>query len=218
MGMARVILIRHGETDWSRDGRWQGWSDVPLNEKGQRQARDLVDALARQHPTHLVVSDLIRTQQTMRPLADALGLEPVVEPELKEIDVGSWAGLSHAEARERFPEGVARHDAGGTGWEDGETYADIAVRGERALLRHTDDLPESALLVVISHGGVIGATVGRLLGMTPDEQRQRLGRPGHAHATYLRRYDGADGTRWRLLAYNAPLLADAGPPVELTIL
>jgi broad specificity phosphatase PhoE len=113
---------------------------------------------------------------------------------------------------------VARHDAGGTGWEDGETYGDIAVRGERALLRHTADLPESALLVVCAHGGLIGATVGRLLGMTPDEQRQRLGRPSHGHATYLRRKDAPDGTRWRLLAYNTPLGGDAGPPVELTIL
>ena len=56
---------------------------------------------------------------------------------------------------------LLRHDAGGTGWEDGETYADIAIRGERALLRHTDDLPESALLIVCSHGGLIGATVTR---------------------------------------------------------
>ena len=154
--MARVILIRHGETDWRRDGRWQGWSDVPLNDKGHRQARDLVEPLARQHPTHLVATDLVRTQETLQPLADAVGLVPLIEPEFKEIDVGSWAGLSHAEAEERYPEGVARHDAGGTGWEDGETYADIAIRGERALLRHTDDLPSSALLVICAHGGLIG--------------------------------------------------------------
>jgi broad specificity phosphatase PhoE len=216
--MARVILIRHGETDWSRDGRWQGWSDVPLNDKGMRQARELVEPLAKQHPTHLVASDLIRTQQTLQPLADALGITPMIDPEVKEIDVGSWAGLSHAEAEQRFPEGVARHDAGGTGWEDGETYGDVAIRGERALLRHTDDLPESALLIVCAHGGLIGATVGRLMGMTPDQQRQRLGRPSHGHATYLKRKDGPTGTSWRLLAYNTPLDAEAGPPVELTIL
>ncbi|MGI9116812.1 MAG: histidine phosphatase family protein [Gaiellales bacterium] len=216
--MPRVILIRHGETDWSRDGRWQGWSDVPLNDKGMRQARELVEPLARQHPTHLVCSDLIRTQQTLQPLADALGIAPVVDPDVKEIDVGSWAGLSHGEAEARYPDGVARHDAGGTGWEDGETYADIAVRGERALLRHTDGLPESALLVVCSHGGLIGATVGRLLGLSADEQRQRLGRPSHGHATYLKRKDGDGDTAWRLLAYNTPLWADAGPPFELTIL
>ena len=216
--MARVILIRHGETDWSRDGRWQGWRDVPLNDKGHRQARELVEPLAKQHPTHLVVSDLIRTQQTLQPLADALGITPVIDPEVKEIDVGSWAGLSHAEAEERYPEGVARHDAGGTGWEDGETYADIAIRGERALLRHTDNLPTSALLVICAHGGLIGATVGRVIGLTPDQQRQRLGRPSHGHATYLKRSDTDAGPVWRLLAYNTPLWPDAGPPVELTIL
>ena len=216
--MPRVVLIRHGETDWSRDGRWQGWTDVPLNAKGRAQAHDLVEPLARQHPTHIVVSDLARTQETIQPLADALGLEPVIDPDVKEIDVGSWSGLTRAEAAERFPEGGARHDAGGTGWEDGETYADVAIRGERALLRHTDGLPESALLVVVSHGGLIGATVGRLIGLDAVAQRQRLGRPSHGHAAYLRRHDADEGPVWRLLAYNTPLTADAGPPVELTTL
>lgn len=215
--MARVVLIRHGETDWSRDGRWQGWTDTPLNARGLEQACELVEPLARQRPTHLVVTDLVRTQQTMQPLADHLGLTPVIEPDLKEIDVGAWAGLSHDEAAARFPEGVARHDAGGTGWEDGETYGDVAIRGERALLRHTDGLPDSALLVVVAHGGVIGATVGRVLGLSPEAQRRQLGRPSHGHAVYLRRTDGAQGPVWRLLAYNVPLLADAGPPAELTV-
>ncbi len=215
--MPRVILIRHGETDSSRDGRWQGWSDVPLNETGQRQARELVTPLAAQRPTHLVVSDLLRTQQTIQPLADELGLIPVIDADLKEIDVGSWAGLSHDEAVLQDPKGAARHDAGGTGWTDGETYAEIAIRGERALLRHSDGLFESDLLVVISHGGLIGALTGRLLGLTPEDQRQRMGRVSHCHASYLRRTNVADAPQWRLLAYNAPLLADAGPPVELMI-
>ena len=214
--MARVILIRHGETDWSRDGRWQGWSDVPLNEKGHRQARDLVEPLARQHPTHLVATDLVRTQETLQPLADAVGLVPLIEPEFKEIDVGSWAGLSHAEAEERYPEGVARHDAGGTGWEDGETYADVAERGTRALNHHSEGLDESDLLVIVAHGGLIGAVTGRIIGLTAEQQRIHLGRISHGHATYLRRRESAAGPIWRVLAYNAPLLGDAGPPIELT--
>ena len=215
--MARVILIRHGETDWSRDGRWQGWSDVPLNERGCEQARDIVEPLARLRPTLLVASDLVRTQQTLQPLADALAMPIAIESDLKEIDVGSWAGLSHAEAAERHPDGAARHDAGGTGWEDGETYGDVAERGERALLRLTEGQPSTALIVAVSHGGLIGATVGRLLGLAPEAQRQRVGRPSHCHATYLRRADTAGAAGWRLLAYNAALLADAGPPSEPTI-
>jgi broad specificity phosphatase PhoE len=67
--------------------------------------------------------------------------------------------------------------------------------------------------VVVAHGGLIGAVVGRVLGLTPEEQRRRIGRPSHGHATYLRL-----GDEWRLLAYNVPLGGDVGPPVELTIL
>ena len=216
--MARVVLIRHGETDWSRDGRWQGWTDVPLNARGREQAAAIAEPLARQRPTRLVASDLARTQQTLEPLALATGLPIAIDPALKEIDVGAWSGLSHAEAAARFPDGARRHDAGGTGWEDGETYADVAVRGEAALLRLTADVAPTDLLVVVSHGGLIGATVGRLLGLTPEAQRRRLGRPSHCHATYLRRDDRPEDPTWRLLAYNAPLTGDAGPPVELTTL
>ncbi len=211
--MARVIMIRHGETDWSRDARWQGHADVPLNARGVEQANLLAPVLAVHGPTHLVASDLARTQQTLQPLADLLGLPVAVDADLREIDVGSWAGLTHEEAQKRDPEGAARHDAGGTGWTDGETYGDVAVRGERALLRHTEGLDSSALVVIMAHGGLIGAVVGRLLGLTPEVQRQRIGRVSHGHATYLRH----SAAGWRLLAYNAPLLDGAGPPVELTI-
>ena len=215
--MARVILIRHGETDWSRDARWQGHSDVPLNAYGREQAQNLVAPLARQHPTHLITSDLARTMQTIQPLADQLGLTPVSDRDLREIDVGSWAGLSHEEAVARDPMGAARHDAGGTGWTDGETYADVADRGVRALIRHTNGLDDSALVVIITHGGLIGAVTGRLLGLTSEAQRQRIGRVSHGHATYITRRDIDGETRWRILAYNAPLLDGAGPPIELTI-
>jgi broad specificity phosphatase PhoE len=215
--MARLILLRHGETDWSRDSRWQGHSDVPLNATGLAQAAALVAPLAAQRPTHLASSDLSRAVETLRPLAEHLGVRPVADPGLREIDVGSWSGLTHDEAAERDPEGVARHDAGGTGWSDGETYDDVAARGLDALERITAPLDERDLLVVVAHGGLIGAVVGRMLGLTADEQRRRLGRPSHGHATYARRAVADDGPLWRILAYNAPLLADAGPPVELTI-
>jgi len=215
--MARIILIRHGETDWSRDARWQGHSDVPLNAHGFAQAEALAAPLAKQGPTHLVASDLARTRQTLQPLADLLGLPIVQDPDLREIDVGSWSGLSHAEAVARDPIGAARHDAGGTGWSDGETYEQVADRGVHALYRHTDALSASSLVIVVAHGGLIGAVTGRLLGLTSKAQRQQLGRVSHGHATYLRRHELDGETIWRLLAYNTPLLEGAGPPIELTI-
>lgn len=213
--MARVVLIRHGETDWSRDARWQGHSDVPLNARGHAQAAALAPVLARLRPQRIVTSDLVRTQETARPLAELLDLPLTTDADLREVDVGSWSGLTHDEAAARCPEGVARHDAGGVGWTDGETYGQVAERAERALIRHTDGLDDGALVVVVAHGGLIGAVTGRILGIDPEEQRRRIGRMGHGHATYLRRVGDATGARWRLLAYNSPLLADAGPPAEL---
>ena len=214
--MARVIMVRHGETDWSREARWQGHSDVPLNALGFEQADRLVKPLAKQQPTHIVTSDLVRTQQTIRPLAELLGLPITTDADLREIDVGSWAGLTHDEAAARDPEGALRHDEGGTGWTDGEGYADVAERGTRALNRHSEGLSESDLLVIVAHGGLIGAVTGRIIGLTAEQQRVHLGRISHGHATYLRRRESAAGPIWRVLAYNAPLLGDAGPPIELT--
>jgi probable phosphoglycerate mutase len=215
--MARVILLRHGETDWSRDSRWQGHTDVPLNEAGHAQARALAAPLARHAPTQLVASDLVRTRQTLEPLAAATGLAIAEDPDLREVDVGSWAGLTHAEARERFPEGVARHDAGGVGWTDGETYDHVAQRGMAALVRATDGLPASALVVICAHGGLIGAVAGRALGLDAEAQRRHMGRISHGHAVYLRRRETEQGPLWRMLGYNAPLLGESGPPIEMTI-
>ena len=105
--MARVIMVRHGETDWSREARWQGHSDVPLNALGFEQADRLVKPLAKQQPTHIVTSDLVRTQQTIRPLAELLGLPITTDADLREIDVGSWAGLTHDEAAAPAPAHLA---------------------------------------------------------------------------------------------------------------
>ena len=122
----------------------------------------------------------------------------------------------HDEAAARDPEGALRHDEGGTGWTDGETYADVAERGTRALNHHSEGLAESDLLVIVAHGGLIGAVTGRIIGLTAEQQRVHLGRISHGHATYLRRRESPAGPIWRVLAYNAPLLGDAGPPIELT--
>jgi probable phosphoglycerate mutase len=208
--MARVLLIRHGETDWSRDGRWQGHVDVSLNATGLAQAERLADALEGRAPTLLACSDLTRARQTIQPLAERLGLEPVVEPGLREIDVGSWAGLSREEAAEQDPEGAARHASGGAGWSDGETYDEVATRGLAALERVCTNAGSDDLVVVIAHGALIGATAGRILGMSAVEQRRRLGRSSHGNAaTFEYRPDAP--VVWRVLAYNAPIVEGDEP-------
>lgn len=103
--MATLLLARHGETTWNRAGRVQGWVPVSLTERGREQA----DALARHvadsyEVDRLVSSDIERAQETARPVARELGLEPVLDSAWRERDVGSFQGLEFDELTDRYPQ------------------------------------------------------------------------------------------------------------------
>ncbi|HEX9617128.1 MAG TPA: histidine phosphatase family protein [Anaerolineales bacterium] len=100
--MTRLILIRHGETDWNAEGRWQGHADVPLNSRGHAQAEEIARSLAGEKIDAIYVSDLRRTEQTAEPLARAQGLEVRVDQRLREIDQGEWQGLVISEIQSRY--------------------------------------------------------------------------------------------------------------------
>jgi broad specificity phosphatase PhoE len=87
--VTRIHLVRHGETEWNRELRWQGHSDPPLNERGRDQARSLAAALARRPFTAVYSSDLRRASETAEIVAAPLGLAVHVDSRLREIDVGS---------------------------------------------------------------------------------------------------------------------------------
>jgi broad specificity phosphatase PhoE len=162
--MATLLLARHGETDWNAERRWQGHTDRPLNERGRAQARALAERL---DGTPLVVvwsSDLARARDTAAVVAERQGVEHWTTPELREVDVGSWAGLTKADAEARFPEAAARWKQGYEGWRDGETYQQMADRVLRALLRIAEEHPDGPVLVV-SHGGCIRAIHAAALGL-----------------------------------------------------
>lgn len=155
MTPTRLVLARHGETDWNRVGRWQGHADPPLNETGRRQAAGLADRLAGDGIAAVYSSDLARARETARAVGHRLGLAVVEDPALREIDVGSWSGLTRAQVAERFPEGYARWLEGEIG-HDGETREQLAgrvLRAARAIAgRHTGET-----VLVVTHGGVIRA-------------------------------------------------------------
>jgi broad specificity phosphatase PhoE len=165
----RLLLARHGETDWNSVGRWQGHADPPLNERGRRQAAELADRLAGDGIAAVYSSDLARASQTARVVAERLGLDVVEDPGLREIDVGSWSGLTRAEVEQRFPEGYARWLGGEIG-HDGETREQLAVRVVDATQtiagRH-----EGETVLLVTHGGVIRAL-----------RRHAAGDPGDAVA------------------------------------
>lgn len=153
--MTRILLARHGETDWNRLGRWQGHADPPLNDAGRAQAAQLAERLAGDGIAAIYSSDLTRASQTARVVADRLGLDVVEDRGLREIDVGAWSGLTRAEVEQRFPEGYARWLGGEIG-HDGETRDELTLRVVGAVERIAAAHPEGTILVV-THGGAIRA-------------------------------------------------------------
>ena len=154
--MATIYLARHGQTDWNAQRRWQGHADPPLNEQGRAESRALAAALAGRDITALVASDLSRARETAEIVGAALGVEVELDPRLREVDVGEWSGLTPAEVEERFPEGMARRRAGGTGWTSGEPFEVMAERVVAALADIAAREGERSVLVV-THGGPMRA-------------------------------------------------------------
>jgi probable phosphoglycerate mutase len=149
-----VVLVRHGETDWNRDNRFQGHADIPLNEAGRAQARALGLELEGEAIRAMYSSPLLRAYETAAILAENLELEIEPEHDLMEVDVGSWSGLTRVEVEERFPEGFRRWLDYGHGWDDGETYDALGARVIASLRRIAAAHPGTTILAV-THGGPI---------------------------------------------------------------
>jgi probable phosphoglycerate mutase len=159
-----ILLARHGESDWNRDRRWQGHADRPLTKRGEEQARALATRLADIPLDAIYASDLLRARATADAVARSRGLDVQVVAELREVDVGSWSGLTREDARVRFPEDFARWLEGGQGWHDGESYEAMSERVLAALERIVVEHPDRRVLVV-AHGGPIRAIHAAALGM-----------------------------------------------------
>lgn len=101
--MTKLVLIRHGQTDWNATGRWQGQADPALNEVGREQARQTARELRAQKIDTLISSDLRRARETAEIIAEELGLRVVLEPRLREVNLGDWQGLYSDEIRARWP-------------------------------------------------------------------------------------------------------------------
>ncbi len=152
--MTEFLLVRHGETDWNRERRFQGHADPPLNQLGREQARALADELAAEQVDAVYSSDLRRARETAEIVAARLGVPVVIDEALREIDVGEWQGLTLPEIEERFPDGMRRWHEHGHGWEGGETYAQLHERVIRRLREIAAAHPD-ARVCVVGHGGTI---------------------------------------------------------------
>ncbi|MFI7607996.1 histidine phosphatase family protein [Micromonospora sp. NPDC049366] len=208
--MTRLIVWRHGNTDWNAANRVQGQTDVPLNDLGREQARAAAPLLAALRPDALVASDLSRAADTAAALAAVTGLPVRSDARLRERHFGHWQGLTLTEVAERFPAEHVRWRAGdpdpGTGI---ETLDDLGKRVGAALAEAADAAP-GGTVVVATHGGAARQGVGHLLGWDAVVLRT-LGSLQNCHWTELRR-DDVRG--WHLRAHNvgvvaAPAVADA---------
>jgi broad specificity phosphatase PhoE len=145
--MTTILLARHGETEWNRIGRYQGWADPPLNETGREQARMLAEQLRSTPFAAVYSSDLRRARETAEIVAAPHGVPVVVEPGLREVNVGAWSGLTRAEVERRFPAGERP---------GGETREQHAARVLGAAERIARAHPAERILLV-SHGGTMRA-------------------------------------------------------------
>jgi broad specificity phosphatase PhoE len=154
----RVLLTRHGQSEWNALGRWQGQADPPLSDLGRRQAHEAARSLGA--VDEIWSSDLRRAAETAVIIADDMGVGPVVlDADLRERDAGEWTGLTRAEIERRY-RGFLPDGRRPTGWESDELLLD---RAQRPLRRIADAAPGGDVLV-ITHAGVVFA-VERHLGL-----------------------------------------------------
>lgn len=169
--MTRIYLVRHGETTWNAEGRWQGTLDIPLGEVGHQQAQALAKHLKDRPIAAIYSSDLSRARDTAELLSRAKGLEIQTDARLRELDFGVFQGLTHDEIRAKYPE------------EERELFVDyldfVLPEGEsrRAVQARVYEMWQEVVrrhpnseVVVMSHGGPVRLLLLKLF----DDQVERM--------------------------------------------
>ena len=184
-----LVLVRHGETDWNAESRFQGHADPPLNETGRAQARALATELRREAFAALYTSPLQRAAETAAIIGYELALDPRPDDALKEVDVGSWSGLTRADVEQRYPTGFARWLEFGHGWDDGETYDELGARVVTGLTRIAER-HEGGDVLMITHGGPIRSALAVAERVSFDEARRSIHVIGNCAVVRLAVLDG----------------------------
>ena len=176
-----LYLARHGETDWNAEGRWQGHTDVPLNDTGRQQARALAEVLRPHRVRVAVSSDLSRARETAQIVAQALGV-PLghADPDLRERGFGVFEGLTRQECEAQHPEAWRAWTEHRTTPGGAETQQALAARVLSAATRvaqqvasapdgadEANEANETAAALVVTHGGALRALVEAVTGTMP---------------------------------------------------
>jgi 2,3-bisphosphoglycerate-dependent phosphoglycerate mutase len=167
-----IVLVRHGETDWNRERRYQGHADQPLNDQGREQARRLAELLRDESLSAVYTSPLRRASETASIIGRSLGLEPVELEALREIDVGEWQGLTVDEVRSRFPEHADVDWR--SGWSGGESHDELGARVVPALVG-LERFHRGERVLGVTHAGPIRAALTAAMGISLSELRALIG-------------------------------------------
>ena len=195
----RVLLWRHGQTDWNLINRFQGHSDIPLNDVGRFQAQRSAQILAGMSPTAIISSDLGRARETAQALANLVGLPVTTDEKLRETNGGLWEGKTGVENRaddfQNFIRWIDGDDnpAGTTG----EKRSEVATRAVD-VIKKTLDGKSDQLLIVATHGGTARCVLGSLLQL-PLSHWGVIGGLSNASWSILER----NPRQWNLIEHNA---------------
>lgn len=212
MTVRRLVMLRHGQTEFNAGYRMQGQLDTALSELGRDQAVAAAEVLSKFDPLLIVSSDLSRAYDTAVALGERTGTAVVVDTRLRETHLGDWQGMTHSEVDAGAPGArVAwRNDAT---WapHGGESRVDVARRSVPVVTELVESLPNWGddepyrPVVLVAHGGLIAALTAQLLGL-PVANWPALGGMGNASWVQLSGHPAGEasaGIRWRLDVWNA---------------
>ena len=173
---ARLLLARHGQTEWHSDNRYVGRTDIGLTETGREQARTLARRAEREKVNLVLSSPLGRALLTARPAAAARNLEPEIDERLRELDFGEWEGRTLAEIREEDPESVRRFEESAEhGFPGGEPLHEGADRGLEVFAGLSRSHAGGTVLVV-AHNTLLRLALCRMLGVELGHYRRLMPR------------------------------------------
>lgn len=202
----KLVLLRHGQTEWNADDRMQGQLDTELSELGRSQAKEAARELAAIRPLAVISSDLRRALDTATVLGEHAGVTVTTDERLRETNLGDWQGLTHLDVDSGFPGArIAWRQDATMSPPGGESRVDVARRARPVvdeLLISVGDAWFGAPVILVAHGGLIAALTASLLDL-PVSRWPILGGLANTSWVQLAAHGEGPDPNWRLDVWNA---------------
>jgi len=173
MNQTQIIAVRHGETQWNREKRWQGHNDSPLTKKGLDQAKAVANHLAEVQFSSIYSSDLDRACKTAEQIYKISGIKIITDARLRERNLGIFEGLTKPEMKSQFPEAFNKYQNQDPGYAvpKGESIKQCYARST-AFLKEIPEKHPGETIVVVTHGGVLNAYFRFIIGLPLEAPRR----------------------------------------------